>query len=273
MLCECGKEIKTLSKFNLNRSLKNYGRQLCRSCKQREQYKNGSRKPAEQTFWKAQKGKKIEEIVGEEKGKIFRETMSKATMGEKNSNFGGSYFGPRFLEKGQTFDEVYGLEKSRIIKKKLSDAQIGEKNNMFGKPAPRGSGNGWSGWFKGHYFRSIMELSYLKYLYDNNIEFEIAETKKHAIPYHMDGAERNYFPDFYLKNSDVYIEVKPASLLGAYTNRHKFEAAKNKLGDSFIIITEKDMHILKTDDIVEIFNRGDIVWLDRYDEKFRERYL
>jgi hypothetical protein len=32
---------------------------------------------------------------------------------------------------------------------------------MYGKPSPQGSGNGWSGWYKGKYFRSIMELSFI----------------------------------------------------------------------------------------------------------------
>ena len=32
---------------------------------------------------------------------------------------------------------------------------------MYGRFSPRGSGNGWSGWYKEWYFRSLLELSYM----------------------------------------------------------------------------------------------------------------
>jgi hypothetical protein len=47
------------------------------------------------------------------------------------------------------------------MKKKMSDSISGEKNFWFGKPSPVGSGNGWSGWYKGWYFRSLLELSFM----------------------------------------------------------------------------------------------------------------
>ena len=61
--------------------------------------------------------------------------------------------------------EKYGKEiaddKLKNLKNKLSILFSGKKNPMYGKPTPIGSGNGWSGWYKGWYFRSLLELSYM----------------------------------------------------------------------------------------------------------------
>jgi endogenous inhibitor of DNA gyrase (YacG/DUF329 family) len=89
--------------------------------------------------------------------------------------------GSKKAMKGKSLYSVW-LEKDgqEIADKKLKDwkgkiARPGKLNGMYGKPSPKGSGNGWSGYYKGIYFRSILELSYLKYLLDNNIKFESGE--------------------------------------------------------------------------------------------------
>ena len=57
------------------------------------------------------------------------------------------------------WEKKYGKEaadtKLLNFKKILSNKMSGEKNPMYGKPSPPGAGNGWSGWYKGWYFRSI----------------------------------------------------------------------------------------------------------------------
>jgi len=51
---------------------------------------------------------------------------------------------------------------------------------MYGKPAPIGSGNGWSGWYKGWYFRSLLELSFMINVIERfKMSWQNAETKKH----------------------------------------------------------------------------------------------
>ena len=102
-------------------------------------------------------------------------------------------------QKGKTFEELYGKEKAEEIKKKISKRSSGSNNPMFGKPSPQGSGNGWSGWYKGFFFRSLLELSFL--VKSNISEIENAEYIK--IKYiDENGKERNYLPD-YLKNKKV----------------------------------------------------------------------
>ena len=79
----------------------------------------------------------------------FRETQSINTSGEKNPMYGKSVY--------DTWIEKYGKdvadEKLRLMKLKRSEQSIGEKNPMYGKPSPKGSGNGWSGWYNNHFFR------------------------------------------------------------------------------------------------------------------------
>ena len=53
---------------------------------------------------------------------------------------------------------------------------------MFGRPTPQGSGNGWKGWYKGWFFRSLKELSYVVNVLEPNGDiWESAENIK--IPY------------------------------------------------------------------------------------------
>ena len=87
--------------------------------------------------------------------------------------------------------EKYGKEvadqKLSDMKSKISLGVSGENNPMYGKPSPKKSGSGWSGYYKDHYFRSILEFSYLIYLLENNINFESGEKKK----YNEDWVKRN----------------------------------------------------------------------------------
>jgi len=150
----------------------------------------------------------------------------------------------------------------------ISTCTSGEKNPMYGKPAPIGSGGGWSGWYQGHYFRSILELSYLKHLIDNNIKFENGEVKKHAIQYQFNGAVSNYFCDFVLTDAQCFVEVKPKKLLLIDRNVAKFLSAKNKHGEKFVVITEDDIHVLDTKTIDALYQAGEIKWIEKWEKKY-----
>lgn len=172
----------------------------------------------------------------------------------------------------KTFGEDEGTKKYK--EKGIKCSRPGKKNGMYAKPSPKGSGNGWSGWYNGFYFRSILELSYIYFLLENNIEFMSAETKKFRIKYiDFDKKERNYFPDFYLKNTNELIEVKPKKLLTSLNNKLKILAAKEKFGNKFKIITECDIEKLSTEKIVDLYVNKKISFIDRYDKKFKERFL
>jgi hypothetical protein len=220
-------------------------------------------------------GKSMEERIGKEKAHEWKQKRSKASSGKNNPNYGGKYCrgfadNPIF----GTYEENYGLEKSKAMKENLSLKMKGSNNPMFGKPAPQGSGNGWQGWYNKMYFSSILELSFMFYCEENGIEFMLTSSKSEfKISYEFEGSIRNYFPDFII-NNDVLVEIKPSKLISTKINEAKFAAANKNLGSSkFKIMTENDFPILTFDKIRKMYYDGTIKFIDRYDKKFKEKYL
>jgi len=101
----------------------------------------------------------------------------------------------------------------------------GENNPMYGKPSPNGSGNGWKGRYKGHYFRSLRELCFMIRMDNEGKEWATGETL--SIGYQLDGRERTYRPDF-IVGTDIY-EIKPQRLI----NRSKEVAAKKTAAEKY----------------------------------------
>lgn len=207
------------------------------------------------------KGKTYEEVYGEEKAKELKKLRS-----EKN---------PGKLRKGKTNIEYYGEEKAKEIFNKHSIATQGEKNNMYGKPSPQGSGNGWCGWYKKYFFRSILELSFIiNYVEKNNINILSAEKIK--IPYIYNENKRNYLPDYIDDNNKILYEIKPKHLLKAIENKLKFEEAEKwclNNGYIFKVMTEYDFQKLSTNDIKILRENNEIKFIDRYEKKFQEKYM
>ena len=114
--------------------------------------------------------------------------------------------------------EKYGKEEAdrrmAELKQKQSEHSKGKNNPMYGKSTPKGAGNGISGWYKGWYFRSLRELSYMVNVIekeghewrslDNTPDFRIKYLDK-------DGHERSYCPDFLIDNK-IVVEIKPEKL-------------------------------------------------------------
>lgn len=266
-ICDnCKKEFtKDWTSLYKNYILKNK-EPLCKSCMLKERIT---------LYNKSVAGMTPEERFGEEKGKKFRQKMSEVTSGENNPRYGVEITEEQ-REKmskaqiGRTYEEKFGKEGALEIKKKLSEANKGKNNPMYGKPAPQGSGNGWSGWYKGFYFRSIFELSFLKINLNENLKS--AENIK--IPYiDYNGIERNYLPDFI--NGNELIEIKPESFKNSLENKLKFEAAEKYCKEHkliFKVYTEKDFHILSTEEIYNLRKQNEIKFIERYEEKYREKY-
>lgn len=238
----CDRCSKTYQWMNdtLERIVGKYGAKICFSCKQTEEYRSGERKPpVDQPYWQKMKGQPIEAILGEERGKEMRKVFSKKFSGKNNPNYGAKYtrgFADRPI-RGKLEDN-YSSEKAAQIRKKRSAASSGANNPMYGKPSPKKSGNGWGGTYRGHNFRSLLELSYLSYLIDAGIGFESGELRKHAIRYELDGKPRTYFPEFVLEDGMV-MELKPKALVGSRQNVAKFSAARAIHGDRFVVLTEE----------------------------------
>lgn len=193
-----------------------------------------------------------------------KEKLSNASKGKNNPMYGRSFY--------EIWLENFGKEEAELreVKRleKISTASSGENNPMYGKPSPQGSGNGWSGKYKGKHFRSLNELYYLKHLLDNDIKFDNAEKKKYRVSYEFNGTNRSYGMDFYLVETDEYIEIKPKKLIKSRLNIAKFNAAIETYGNKFKILTEDDLRKISLDEMVNLYQNGELKFDKKYEEKF-----
>lgn len=274
---ECGKEY-VIDYSNQKKGVEKYNKDLCQSCKQKEQYKSGKRsrdqchKGGEKSKQKL-KGKSFKELFSNEKYLKIKDKISKS--GNSNPMYGNSYhtFGLKNYSasiKGQNFDEIYGVQKSKEIKEKIS--KPGELNPMYGKPSPKGSGNGWSGWYKGWYFRSLHELSYMINVIERfSFSWKNAETADLTIPYFdFEGEKKTYVADF-LIGEKYLVEIKPKKLHGSQLVKKKKQAAikfcSNKNLTYKLTYPPK---LLTYDEIKLLVDNGVIELLDRYKEKYKQ---
>lgn len=208
---------------------------------------------------------------GEEEGRSrydkFISTMSSATAGDKNPMFGRNdqCHGLRTFHsqrKGKTDIEFFGPEKAAEISKKKSAASSGSRNPMYGRPSPKLSGKGVKGYYKGRYFRSLLELVCMKHMENEGISLNDVKYEHFIIPYiSYDGSERTYCPDFFVPERKLLIEVKPERLLRTPLNSLKFEAAKlfcKERNIEFTVFTEMSFSIKKED----VINDPQVVLLE-----------
>ena len=163
-------------------------------------------------------------------------------------------------------------KKWKSFLEKQSFNNRGIKNSMYSKPSPVGSGNGWSGWYKGWYFRSILELSYMVNIIEKfNLKWENAESKKLTIPYTIDNINRTYRADF-LINNKYLIDCKPKKLHNSYQNTFKKEAAIKFCNERGYIFKFSQIPKLSTEKIINLYKNKEIKFLERYENKFKQRY-
>lgn len=202
------------------------------------------------------------------KTKEFAEKISKTSKGTKNGMYGRSLFEIWVTKYG----EKVAHQKMHDLCKKRSLNSSGYKNPMFGKPSPIGSGNGWSGWYKGWYFRSLHELAYMiNVIEKNNYSWRNAEAKDLKIPYQYEGKDKYYFADFLIEER-ILIEIKPKRLQGSKVVLAKKKAAENfckNKGYQYEII---DPVKLSDSEIVDLYNNKVIKFIDKYDKSFRTKF-
>lgn len=229
--------------------------------------------------------------------KIRLQAISKLNVGEKNHFFGkrhtletknkiktklkGVNLGSNGGMYGKSFYDIwvdkYGVEEAN---KRLSDFknkqtinQSGVKNPMYGKPSPIGSGNGWSGWYNGWYFRSLRELTFMVNVIERfGFEWETGESNKWKIKYvDYNGSERNYFPDFILNNKYM-IECKPKRLWNSYGVSRKKEVAIEFCGNNGLKYKLVDYGTLSVEKIKNMYETGIIKFIKKYEQKYKETY-
>jgi hypothetical protein len=98
------------------------------------------------------------------------------------------------------------------------------------------------GHIHGFYYRSSYEKKFIEYCVNNNIAIETAETKEFRVPYIINGKRHFYYPDFYLPDYDLIIEIKPVSLLTDDVVQCKIDAIARE--SSFSLVCEEELENL-----------------------------
>ena len=116
---------------------------------------------------------------------------------------------------------------SRETREKLSKAATISNMTKF----DRKSGRGKRGYYQGIYCQSSWELAYVVYLLEHDIPFI---RNKKFFPYTYENKTHQYCPDFYLIDTDEYVEIK-----GYYDERSKAKAAQ--FPEKLIVICKEEM--------------------------------
>lgn len=203
-------------------------------------------------------------------GKRYADEVNakKGSPGRRNPMYGKSFY--------DVWTEKYGAEEAdrrmEALRRKQSRNASGKHNPMYGRPSPQGSGNGWSGWYNGVSFRSLLELGYMMKAEQSGERISSAERKEYEVKYvAFDGTEKTYRPDFVHDESGTIVEVKPKHLVKSRENAAKFSAARKRFGKKFVVVTEDDIKRPTDDEIEKLYMAGSIRFTDRYDRKMTER--
>lgn len=92
-------------------------------------------------------------------------------------------------------------------------------------------GRGKRGYYQGYYCQSSWELAYVIYCLEHGI---VVERNKQGFSYVWEGKTHTYFPDFYLPESDRYVEIK-----GYYNEKTKVKEAQ--FDQQLIILKKNEM--------------------------------
>jgi hypothetical protein len=279
IICDKCKNEYKIDYTNHKKGITKYGADFCQSCKQKEQYRTGERSKS-QCFnggiasKKLMGNKKIEEIYDDIE-KINRIKKECSLPGNKNPMYGKKYqtIGlKKFTESitGKKLIDIYGAEKAKKMRLKMS--MPGELNPMYGKPSPHGSGNGWSGWYNGWFFRSLHELSYMINVIERfNLSWKNAEASDLKIEYlDWENKKRTYVADFLIENKYL-IEVKPKKLHKSKLVILKKEAAIKFCSDKKLTYKlTYPSKLLSHIELKLLIDNGKIELLDRYKEKYKQ---
>jgi len=205
--------------------------------------------------------------IGKTHSDKTKEKLSKLSKGVNNGMYGKSFYNV-WVDK---FGKSKADDKLSKYKNKQSLLNSGENNNMYGKPSPKGSGNGWSGWYKGWFFRSLNELTFMVNVIERfGFSWESGEENKWVVKYvDYNGVEKTYFSDFVLNNKYM-VESKPKKLWNSDSVIRKKNGAiefckKNNLKYKMV-----DIGRLKFNQIEKLYNNGDLKFLERYVLKYKE---
>lgn len=264
---ECGKELSYTNKYNRNKADKKQS--LCNKCCISKQNRSGQNNAF---YGKKHSDATKQKILSTKKqnGTLNSMTESKKeNLRVKNSGSGNPMYGKRVYD---IWIEKYGVEEAQLKeaerKRKLSIASSGSNNPMYGKPSPKKAGNGWSGWYKNHYFRSLRELGFIVlYLESNKLDWSSAENIR--IPYiSYDGKHRTYSPDFLV--GDIIYEIKPKRLINSPLNILKRNAGEEYAKSHNLKYIIMDFDIIEFNKLKTLIDNNIVKLTDKTEIKYNE---
>lgn len=212
-------------------------------------------------------GRKLPE---EHKAKI-RKGMEGKHVGEDNPFYGKKHKEETLkiisrksslFMKGRIFSEEHKKNISASVLKRIASR---------GDFCLKNSKRGYSGRYKGSYFRSLGELSYIvNVLEKQKLIWESAEAVDLAIRYEYEGRVRYYLADFLVEEKRL-VEIKPKRLQNDPEVLAKAEAAKHFCSKMGLIYEIISMPCMPDDEINYLVATGTVV-LDEYSmQKWVER--
>lgn len=129
--------------------------------------------------------------------------------------FGGRKKGATAWNKGLTKDTDQRVLKASISVSKTLKGRPGiphteETKLKLSRIMSTNNKGGRSKWYEvsGQKVQGTWERDIAHKLNEMNISWEKLKTNNHTFTYELDGKTRNYTPDFYLKDFDIYLEIK-----------------------------------------------------------------
>lgn len=250
-----------------------------RSCSLRLQHANGTRvigfdpKKSTYQFWCEKYGStRADEMMSE-----YRQTMSVAISNADMTLQKEVSRKRRILHnvslRGKSLEEIHGSDKALLIKSKISSALSGDKNPAYGKVYVNG-GKSVKGRYKGLFFRSLLEYSFMKHLEASGISlYDDVDYECFTAKYTYEGRERTYRPDFYVKSCQIVYEVKPSYVLKNVPaiQTLKWNAMREllePLGIKFNVITDVDFPKVSFDVARQ---DPDVVWKEETFKYFKDQ--
>ena len=171
-------------------------------------------------------------------------------------SYGGHKKGNPSWNKGLTKSTDKRVEKNAIAVSNATKGKIGKRHSEETKrkislKMSINNKGGKSKWYEvaGQKVQGTWERNCALKFEEKNIVWEKLKINQHTFQYEMNDKLRSYTPDFYLKEYDVYLEIK-----GHWwgEDRKKMDIILEKYKDKKIVIVEKEKY--------EKILQGELVW-------------